>query len=123
MLTFPTGWDSPAIKEVCGVQAGAYNPGDCSVRWSFVLALISLVDICVLCVLAFVLGSRYVKLLPDQYLPSSALSATGSLQKGELNAAFMPDQMMRKSLGLPPVVMMDNDKHPTSGYTVNHFQL
>ena len=141
MLIFPTGWDAPAIKEVCGPQATVYNPGDCSVRWSFLLALISLVDICVLCVLAFVLGSRYVKLLPDRYLPSSALSATGSLTKGELNgignAAFMPDQLGRKSLCLQPVMLMDSEKqnelhrkaqasafpHTSAAYTMNHFQL
>ena len=61
ILIFPIGWDSPQIKDVCGNQATMYNPGDCSVRWSFILAIISVIDVFVLCILAFVLGSRYVK--------------------------------------------------------------
>lgn len=62
ILIFPTGWDAKEIKEVCGPNATMYNAGDCQVRWSFILAIISVVDVFVLCILAFVLGSRYVKM-------------------------------------------------------------
>lgn len=77
VLIFPAGWDSPAIKEVCGADADNYGPGQCSVRWAYILAIIGVVDCAVLSILAFVLGTRYVKLLPDQYLPN------GSFGKGE----------------------------------------
>lgn len=77
VLVFPAGWDAPAIKEVCGSDADNYGPGQCSVRWAYILAVIGVVDCAVLSVLAFVLGTRYVKLLPDQYLPN------GSLYKGK----------------------------------------
>jgi len=142
ILIFPTGWDSSQIKEVCG-QTAMYNPGDCQVRWSFILAIIAVVDVFVLCILAFVLGSRYVKMLPDQYLPSNT-----SIYKGEINNGYLADNLSRKSMTLQPVQMlMDAEKysdysvkgsvkggrvaasattnggfHP-SNYSVNNFQL
>ncbi len=79
VLVFPAGWDAPGVKEVCGSEADNYGPGQCSVRWAYILAMIGVVDCAVLSVLAFVLGTRYVKLLPDQYLPN------GSLFKGNHN--------------------------------------
>ncbi|KAI1296572.1 LHFPL tetraspan subfamily member 4 protein [Halotydeus destructor] len=70
VLIFPAGWDAPAIKEVCGPDADNYGPGECSIRWAYMLAIIGVIDCTVLSILAFVLGARYVKMLPDQYLPS-----------------------------------------------------
>jgi len=73
-LLFPAGWDSSSIKEVCGAEADDYSPGQCGIRWAYILAMIGVVDCTVLSILAFVLGTRYVKLLPDQYLPNHPIS-------------------------------------------------
>lgn len=70
VLVFPIGWDAAAVREVCGNESDSYAIGQCGIRWAFILAIIGIVDCVVLSVLAFVLGTRYVKLLPDQYLPN-----------------------------------------------------
>ncbi|CAG2115073.1 unnamed protein product, partial [Medioppia subpectinata] len=100
ILIFPAGWDASIVREVCGNEADNYGSGQCGIRWAFILAIIGVVDCMVLSILAFVLGTRYVKLLPDQYL------SNGSTYKGEVNSAFMADSGSRKSLHLQPVVMM-----------------
>lgn len=68
VLVFPIGWDTPMVREVCGVDSDNYALGQCGIRWAFILALIGVVDCTVLCILAFVLGNREVK--PDHYLPN-----------------------------------------------------
>ena len=84
-LLFPAGWDSPQIKEVCGSEADDYHPGQCGIRWAYILAMIGVVDCTVLAILAFVLGTRYVKLLPDQYLPNGSLyKSKGSVDRWSL---------------------------------------
>ena len=70
VLVFPIGWDTPMVREVCGNDSDSYSLGQCGIRWAFILALIGVVDCTVLSILAFVLGTRYVKLLPDHYLPN-----------------------------------------------------
>ncbi|KPM06612.1 lipoma HMGIC fusion partner-like protein 4 protein-like protein [Sarcoptes scabiei] len=70
VLIFPIGWDTPIVREVCGNDSDSYALGQCGIRWAFILALIGVVDSIVLSILAFVLGTRYVKLLPDHYLPN-----------------------------------------------------
>ena len=74
-LLFPAGWDSLLIKEVCGPDADSYAPGQCGIRWAYILAMIGVIDCAVLSILAFVLGTRYVKLLPDQYLPNGSITS------------------------------------------------
>ncbi|KAH9511892.1 LHFPL tetraspan sub member 5 protein [Dermatophagoides farinae] len=93
VLIFPIGWDTPIVREVCGNDSDSYALGQCGIRWAFILALIGVVDSIVLSILAFVLGSRYVKLLPDHYLPN------GTKYKGEVNSAFMnPEYLPNKKL-------------------------
>lgn len=69
VLIFPAGWDAPVVREVCGPEADNYGSGQCGIRWAFILAIIGVVDCGVLSILAFVLGTRYVKHSPDQFLP------------------------------------------------------
>ncbi|KAF7492090.1 LHFPL tetraspan subfamily member 4 protein [Sarcoptes scabiei] len=93
VLIFPIGWDTPIVREVCGNDSDSYALGQCGIRWAFILALIGVVDSIVLSILAFVLGTRYVKLLPDHYLPN------GTKYKGEINSAFMhPEYLPNKKL-------------------------
>lgn len=80
VLTFPAGWDVSVVRDVCGPDAGDYDPGQCGIRWAYILAVIGVADCVVLAALAFVLGTRYVKLLPDQYI------SNGSVYKGEPGA-------------------------------------
>lgn len=97
VLIFPAGWDSPLVKEVCGSDAGSYSVGQCSIRWAYILAIIGVVDVFVLSILAFSLGTRHTKLLPDQYMQQAiasqhgsmmAIASMGSSQKGSLNPMY-----------------------------------
>jgi len=87
VLIFPAGWDSPSVKEVCGPETSSYNVGQCSIRWAYILAIIGVVDCLVLSILAFVLGTRHTKLLPDQYMHQAMASPHGSLIGFPLNGA------------------------------------
>ncbi|XP_013778951.1 lipoma HMGIC fusion partner-like 3 protein [Limulus polyphemus] len=109
VLTFPAGWDSDVVKEVCGPESDNYDPGQCGVRWAYILAIIGVCDCVVLAALAFVLGTRYVKVVPEQYPPN------GSVYRGEMNTAFVPDNQSttsRKFMNLQPVMLMPQPGDP-----------
>lgn len=66
-LVYPDGWDSSEVRRMCGEQTGKYTLGQCTIRWAFMLAVLSIGDALILSFLAFVLGYRQDKLLPDDY--------------------------------------------------------
>ena len=74
-LVYPAGWNISIVQDVCGPLAGEYSKGNCAIRWAFVLAGIGVADSVVLSILAFVLGSYYVKMLPKNYLNSKGNSS------------------------------------------------
>lgn len=116
VLIFPAGWDSAAVKEVCGNEAGSYNVGQCSIRWAYILAIIGVVDCGVLSILAFVLGTRYAKLLPEPYQMNSGSSLIG---KGESNPTFITDQYnnnYRKSSMMSAL----QQQHPPMPVPIHH---
>lgn len=81
VLIFPAGWDSPAVKEVCGPEASSYNVGQCSIRWTYILAIVGVGDGFVLSMLAFMLGARHTKLLPEQDMHQAMMSQRGSMMQ------------------------------------------
>lgn len=98
VLIFPAGWDSPAVKEVCGPEAGSYTLGQCSLRWTYILAIIGVIDAFALSTLAFNLGVRRLKLAPIPYQPIYASSKHGSLMgapsnKGSLSQLYAGSQL------------------------------
>jgi len=102
ILSFPAGWDAPEVREVCGSGVGSYATGGCAIRWSYILAIIGCCDVVVLAILAFVLGTRYIKLTPEPPYPST-------VYKGEINQTYVGDgnsTTSRKSLNLQPVMLM-----------------
>ncbi|XP_078270253.1 uncharacterized protein lhfpl4a isoform X1 [Rhinoraja longicauda] len=64
-LVFPDGWDSEAVRHMCGDKTGKYRLGNCSVRWAYILAIIGILDALILSFLAFVLGNRQNELLQE----------------------------------------------------------
>jgi len=66
-VIFPSGWDSPAVRRVCGISADKYDLGQCGIRWAFILAIVLVLDAIVLAVLAFVLAAKQARLLPEVY--------------------------------------------------------
>ncbi|XP_072928952.1 LHFPL tetraspan subfamily member 3 protein isoform X1 [Hemitrygon akajei] len=64
-MIFPDGWDSEAVRRMCGNKTGKYTLGNCSVRWAYILAIIGILDALILSFLAFVLGNRQNELLQD----------------------------------------------------------
>ncbi|CAG0879545.1 unnamed protein product [Cyprideis torosa] len=62
VLCFPAGWDAPEVRAVCGQNSGDFNLGGCGIRWAYLLACIATADAFVLATLAFVLGTRYIKM-------------------------------------------------------------
>ncbi|XP_053508456.1 LHFPL tetraspan subfamily member 5 protein [Ictalurus furcatus] len=66
-MIYPDGWDSEEVKRMCGQRTDKYTLGNCTVRWAYILAIISIMDSLVLSFLAFVLGNRQDKLLPEDF--------------------------------------------------------
>ncbi|XP_035730705.1 LHFPL tetraspan subfamily member 4 protein-like isoform X2 [Vespa mandarinia] len=103
VCVYPLGWDSPAIRAVCGASASRYNPGACAVRWAIPLAAIAALDATTLAALAFILASRHVRLQPEPF-------NNGSLYKGEVNPGYVNEAQSvagsRKSLSLRPVLLV-----------------
>ena len=62
VVIYPSGWDHPVVRSVCGQDAVKYYPGGCGIRWAYILAILGLFDAIVLSALAFVLGTRYIRL-------------------------------------------------------------
>lgn len=69
VLAFPAGWADPSVQEVCGPAARQFYPGQCGLRWAYILAVIGVADVLVLAALAFTLAVRHVKLLALQPYP------------------------------------------------------
>nr|XP_014351630.1 PREDICTED: lipoma HMGIC fusion partner-like 3 protein [Latimeria chalumnae] len=67
-LTFPGGWHTWEVRVLCGLQAGSYRLGDCSLHWAYILAILGVLDSLILATLAFVLGNRQDALLPDGFI-------------------------------------------------------
>ncbi|KAL0181673.1 hypothetical protein M9458_024079, partial [Cirrhinus mrigala] len=59
-MIYPDGWDSEE-------RTDKYTLGNCTVRWAYILAIISIMDSLTLSFLAFVLGNRQDKLLPEDF--------------------------------------------------------
>lgn len=109
VVTFPAGWDSDTVREVCGSDADDYDIGQCGVRWAYILAVIGIFDATILAALAFLLATRHVRLVSEPLVPN------GSIYKGEVNSAFLADNQSltsRKSLALQPVVLMPQPRDP-----------
>lgn len=66
-MIYPDGWDSEEVKRMCGQRTDKYTLGNCTVRWAYILAIISIMDSLGLSFLAFVLGNRQDKLLPEDF--------------------------------------------------------
>ncbi|XP_037622426.1 LHFPL tetraspan subfamily member 4 protein isoform X2 [Sebastes umbrosus] len=65
-LSFPNGWDSEVVRDMCGEDTGRYALGNCSVRWAYILAIIGILDALILSFLAFVLGNRQSDVLQEE---------------------------------------------------------
>ncbi|KAJ8017153.1 hypothetical protein DPEC_G00014800 [Dallia pectoralis] len=66
-MIYPDGWDAPEVKRMCGEKTDKYTLGNCTVRWAYILAIISIMDSFILAFLAFTLGNRQDNLLPDNF--------------------------------------------------------
>lgn len=66
-MVYPDGWDSPEVKRMCGQSTDKYSLGNCTVRWAYILAIISILDSLLLAFLSFTLGNRQDTLLPDDF--------------------------------------------------------
>lgn len=93
VLIFPAGWDSHTVKEVCGNDASSYNTGQCGIRWAYLLAMTGVVNCFALSILAFTLGVRHTKLLPDQYIAAMMTQHPHAMQAQSPILAY-PQQMI-----------------------------
>lgn len=66
-MIYPDGWDSEEVKRMCGQRTDKYTLGNCTVRWAYILAIISIMDSLILSFVAFSLGNRQDKLLPEDF--------------------------------------------------------
>ena len=88
VLAFPAGWDDPSVQEICGPASRDFYPGQCGLRWAYILAMIGVADILVLSALAFTLAVRHVKLLSLQPYPVAALYK-GNKELKDLRSTFL----------------------------------
>lgn len=101
VVIYPSGWDHPVVRSVCGNDAVKYYPGGCGIRWAYILAILGLFDAIVLSALAFVLGTRYIR-LSETMINSS--SRAPSVYKGQ----FVPNSIGSQVLWL---ITKQNEKH------------
>lgn len=78
-MIYPDGWDAPEVKRMCGQRTDKYSLGNCTVRWAYILAIISILDALLLAFLSFTLGNRQDKLLPDDFEVEGAGNAVKML--------------------------------------------
>ncbi|KAJ8265106.1 hypothetical protein COCON_G00142050 [Conger conger] len=64
-VLFPDSWECAEMRALCGERVSSFSPGNCSVHWAFVLAMLGVLDAAILATLAFVLGNRQDALLPE----------------------------------------------------------
>ncbi|XP_072419696.1 LHFPL tetraspan subfamily member 5 protein-like isoform X1 [Chiloscyllium punctatum] len=84
-MIYPDGWDSDAVKQMCGDKTDKYTLGACSVRWAYILAIIGILDALILSFLAFVLGNRQDSLLPEDFkVENKAVSCLSSHHSQDL---------------------------------------
>uniref|UniRef100_A0A3Q2ZVR5 LHFPL tetraspan subfamily member 5a n=1 Tax=Kryptolebias marmoratus TaxID=37003 RepID=A0A3Q2ZVR5_KRYMA len=67
-----------SVKRMCGQRTDKYTLGNCTVRWAYILAIISIMDSLILSFLAFSLGNRQDKLLPEDF----QVEGKGVLEQG-----------------------------------------
>ncbi|TWW75925.1 LHFPL tetraspan subfamily member 3 protein [Takifugu flavidus] len=70
-MIYPDGWDSDAVRRMCGKQTDKYSLGACSVRWAYILAIMGILDALILSFLAFVLGNRQDGFMSEELLAES----------------------------------------------------
>ncbi|KAM4609887.1 LHFPL tetraspan subfamily member 3 protein [Polymixia lowei] len=63
-LLFPDSWECPEMRALCGEAVSSFSPGNCSVHWAYILAILGVLDAAILATLAFVLANRQDALLP-----------------------------------------------------------
>ncbi len=66
-MIYPDGWDAPEVKRMCGERTDKYTLGNCTIRWAYILGIVSILDAALLALLAFTLGNRQDNLLPDDF--------------------------------------------------------
>ncbi|XP_054601850.1 LHFPL tetraspan subfamily member 5b [Nothobranchius furzeri] len=66
-MIYPDGWNSEEVKRMCGQRTDKYSLGNCTIRWAYILAIISILDAVLLALLSFTLGNRQDSLLPDDF--------------------------------------------------------
>ncbi len=64
-VLFPDSWACAEMRALCGERVSSFSPGNCSVHWAYILALLGVLDAAILATLAFVLGNRQDALLPE----------------------------------------------------------
>ncbi|CAL8277481.1 unnamed protein product [Boreogadus saida] len=79
-LIYPDGWDAPEVKRMCGLMTDKYTLGNCTVRWAYILAIISILDALMLSLLAFTLGNRQDKLASEN---AGEVEGQGEAEQGD----------------------------------------
>ncbi|XP_017161144.1 LHFPL tetraspan subfamily member 5b [Poecilia reticulata] len=79
-MIYPDGWNADEVKRMCGQRTDKYALGNCTVRWAYILAIISILDAVLLALLSFTLGNRQDNLLPDGFEVEGAGERTAGLK-------------------------------------------
>lgn len=63
-------------------QVGSFSPGNCSVHWAYILAVLGVLDAAILATLAFVLANRQDALLPPDAKEGESMWSRGMVSRG-----------------------------------------
>ncbi|EDO37179.1 predicted protein [Nematostella vectensis] len=97
-LIYPSGWDAPTVRAVCGSSAGSYQSGSCDVKWSYWVALVCMFDAFILSFLSlmFIEKEGFLKTLKPKRKNISSFTRNGisssKNNNGTKNTAFTVDQ-------------------------------
>ncbi|MEQ2179020.1 LHFPL tetraspan subfamily member 5 protein, partial [Goodea atripinnis] len=98
-MIYPDGWNAAEVKRMCGQRTDKYTLGNCTMRWAYILAIISILDAVLLALLSFTLGNRQDKLLPDDFEMNEPAPAW---EVGSQRSTLLPHGATRISRPTPP---------------------
>ncbi len=85
LIIYPSGFDNDTIRSVCGSNVNDYYIDTCQVRWAYILAIIAFLNILILAIFAFLLGTKQENISTTRAFVNSKHVIP---KYGEFNEAF-----------------------------------
>jgi hypothetical protein len=60
---FPTDWNTPFVRQLCGQETNQFKIGTCEIKWPYIVTCILAFNILFLSIFALLLAARQAKFL------------------------------------------------------------